>query len=100
MNVWSIVDDESPDYEPQTAEGPEHVEDRLPAPVLAQVSRGGHGDDSPERPPRTDKGGEPGNVGNGNIYGIMVTIMEFKISNLILTCFSPEVRPSGQSLRI
>ena len=71
MDVWSIVDDESPDYEPQTAEGPEHVEDRLPAPVLAQVSRGGHGDDSPERPPSTDKGGEPGNVWNGNIYGIM-----------------------------
>ena len=90
MKFWSIVDQNSPDEEPNTAERAEHVEDGLPAPRLTEVAGDRHGDDCPEWSPSTDEGGEPGIVSIEREWGDV---------DPYLTCSSLVEPPIEQSLR-
>ena len=59
MSLRTVVYEDGPEYEPETSDGSEHVEDRLPSEVLAEVSGGRHGDHGAKWSPSADEGGEP-----------------------------------------
>ena len=60
VDLRPIVHGEGPGQEPDQAEAPEHVEDDLPARVLAQVARHRHADHRAERAAWRAVGHEPG----------------------------------------
>ena len=80
MWLWTVVYQDGPEYEPETSEGPKHVENRLPPEVLAQIAGGRHGNHCAQWSTSRDERCEPE-------YFVVWKIFVFPNSGL-LTCFS------------